>query len=301
MRLGLVLEAATRAAPLSSLVVRAQAAEAAGLELLWLPDDDAAEPALIAAAAMSVHTIGVRLVAEVGAGMHPLAIAESAVVADNCSNGRLLLVLNDRTGEQELMDESLQLLLAAFSARPFRHRGERWQSPANRPENDGTEEQIIVTPPTAQPRMPVWLRGESGAPLAASYCLPAVVEETAVESAAMGWERTAKALGNAALTLSRPALWSIDVDASGDFDDDELVERLRAHQLAWGLDAAVLRLPRDCDDRAWARVARQLGTSVRPRVAQHQLPDGLLEHWRSQLPHLVAAAGLDSTIDESGA
>ena len=84
MRLGLVLEVADRAAPLSSLVAQARAAEAAGLELLWCPDDVDAEPALIVAAAMSVHTTGIRLVAEVGAGMHPLAVAESAVVADNC-------------------------------------------------------------------------------------------------------------------------------------------------------------------------------------------------------------------------
>ena len=94
-------------------------------------------------------------------------------------------------------------------------------------------------------------------------------------------------------------IWSIDVDASGDFDDDELVERLGAHQLAWGLDAAVLRLPRECDDRARAHMVRRLGTSVRPRVAQHQLPAGLLEHWRSQLPSLMATAGLGSATDET--
>lgn len=288
----MALETTDRADPLSSLVAQARASEDAGLELLWCPAD-AAEPALLAAAVASVRTQGIRLVAEIDTGTHPLASAESAVVADNCSNGRVILMLADPDGDRELMEETLQLLLAGLAARPLQHCGKRWQSPANLPENDGTERRITVTPRAPQLEMPVWLRGPSALELSISYGLSEVVDGLDPEAATARWEHVEQTLGKHARRLSRPCVLSLDVDASGDFDDDGLVRSLRAHQLGWGLDAAVIRVPLECDNRARARAAWRLATRVRPRVTLDQLPTGVEEHWRTHLPPLLAAAGLD--------
>jgi hypothetical protein len=152
VRLGVVLDVPEAEAPLAALSRQAAALEDRGIEVAWLEEGPRTGPPLITAAALGTVTRYLRLVACVRAGEHPLAIAEAATVADNCSNGRLALVL----AGDDALEESLAAVKAALSARPFRHAGPRWTIPANRPENDGATERIVVTPPSVQLELPVW-------------------------------------------------------------------------------------------------------------------------------------------------
>ena len=127
--------------------------------------------------------------------------------------------------------------------------------------------------------MPIWLAGPAAAGVSRTHGLTRVCEDDA-GTAGTAWSALAGALGPVSRRLSRPGLWGLDADATGDFDVDALVARLRAHQRAWGLDAAVLRLPRELDDAARARIAHRLATAVKPRVIMNELPAGLEQHWR---------------------
>jgi alkanesulfonate monooxygenase SsuD/methylene tetrahydromethanopterin reductase-like flavin-dependent oxidoreductase (luciferase family) len=270
VRLGVVLDAPEGPEPLASLARQAAALEARGIEVAWLEEGARTGPPLITAAALAARTSVLRLVACVRAGEHPLAIAEAAAVADNCSNGRLVVaVVSD---DAALLAETADALLAATAARPFRHAGERWTIPANRPENDGAQERIVVTPACAQLELPLWLLGEGAAGVARGRCLPVVADEA-----------TPGPPEPAATRLVRPALHALEADADGGFDADALVGRLRRAQQAWGLDLAVVRLPERLTlDARLAAIAR-LASFVRPRVVQVPLPDGLEAYWAANL------------------
>ena len=133
-----------------ALVEQAQAAERAGLECVWLQETPETGPPLLTVAALASHTRTLRFVAAVSAGDHPLAIAEAAVVADLCSNGRLTLEIP--------AGETADAVRLALAGRRFSHAGERWTIPANRPENDGATPEIAVTPPSAQRPIPIRVR-----------------------------------------------------------------------------------------------------------------------------------------------
>lgn len=148
MRLGVVLDVPSGEAPLAALARQADALERSGLEVAWLEEGARTGPPLITVAALAPLTRVLRFLASVRPDDHPLAIAEAAVVADNCCNGRLTLVL-------PADDEQAEAVRLALRARPFRHSGTRWTIPANRPENDGAAERIVVTPPSAQLELPV--------------------------------------------------------------------------------------------------------------------------------------------------
>jgi alkanesulfonate monooxygenase SsuD/methylene tetrahydromethanopterin reductase-like flavin-dependent oxidoreductase (luciferase family) len=134
------------ATTLPGLVEQAQAAERAGVEVVWVRETPETGPPLLTIAALATHTRTLRFVACVSAGDHPLAIAEAAVVADLCTNGRLVLEIP--------AGETADAVRLALQGRPFRHVGERWTSPANRPENDGATPEITVTPPSVQRPIP---------------------------------------------------------------------------------------------------------------------------------------------------
>jgi alkanesulfonate monooxygenase SsuD/methylene tetrahydromethanopterin reductase-like flavin-dependent oxidoreductase (luciferase family) len=136
------------AEPFPALVERAQAAERAGLDFVWLEQTPRTGPPLLTVAALAPLTRTLRFVACLSADEHPLAIAEAAVVADNCSNGRLVLFIE--------AGETADAVRVALTALPFRFEGAGWTIPANLPENDGATERITVTPPSAQLSIPVW-------------------------------------------------------------------------------------------------------------------------------------------------
>jgi alkanesulfonate monooxygenase SsuD/methylene tetrahydromethanopterin reductase-like flavin-dependent oxidoreductase (luciferase family) len=136
------------ATTLDGLVEQAQSAERSGVEAVWLEESPETGPPLLTIAALAPHTHTLRFVAMVSARDHPLAIAEAAVVADLCTNGRLILSIP--------AGETADAARLALEGRPFRHAGERWTIPANRPENDGATPEIAVTPQSAQRPIPIW-------------------------------------------------------------------------------------------------------------------------------------------------
>jgi alkanesulfonate monooxygenase SsuD/methylene tetrahydromethanopterin reductase-like flavin-dependent oxidoreductase (luciferase family) len=129
-----------------ALVEQAQAAERAGIEQVWVQETPETGPPLLTIAALATHTRTLRFVARVSADDHPLAIAEAAIVADLCTNGRVALELPP--------GETADAVRLALQGRPFRHAGERWTIPGHRPENDGATPEITVTPPSAQRPIP---------------------------------------------------------------------------------------------------------------------------------------------------
>ena len=143
MRLGVAIDG-----DFPALVEQARAAERSGLDFVGLEETPRTGPPLLTVAALAPLTRTLRFVAAVSADDHPLAIAEAAVVADNCCNGRLVLFMP--------AGETADAVRLALRARPFRFEGARWTIPANRPENDGATEQIVVTPPSAQLSIPLW-------------------------------------------------------------------------------------------------------------------------------------------------
>jgi alkanesulfonate monooxygenase SsuD/methylene tetrahydromethanopterin reductase-like flavin-dependent oxidoreductase (luciferase family) len=210
-------------------------AEELGFDLVWIEDD----AALVVAAALAPATSGIRVVASLAAGPNPVAIAEEAAVADLALNGRLVLAVH--SDDEALLRETVELLFHAFAARPFRHEGERWRAPARLPEHEHAEQRMRVTPAPAQLEPTIWLHGEAA---------PAVAQEFGL--AFVG--------GGSGLRARRP----------GFFTDPDVDTLLRA-QAGWGMDVAVLRVPRD----ELARIARE----VRPRVQLDRLPPGLEAHW----------------------
>jgi alkanesulfonate monooxygenase SsuD/methylene tetrahydromethanopterin reductase-like flavin-dependent oxidoreductase (luciferase family) len=214
-------------------------AEELGFDLVWI----AHPAALVAAAALAPATSGIRVVASVEAGPNPVAIAEEAAVADLALNGRLVLAL--RSDDEPLLRESVELLLHAFAARPFRHEGERWRAPARLPEHEHAEERLRVTPAPAQLEPTIWLHGDAA---------PAVGRENGL--AFVG--------GGAGLRPRRPGL----------FTQPDVDTLLRA-QAEWGMDVAILEVPAEGREQTLRRIAYE----IRPRVQIDRLPAGLERHW----------------------
>jgi alkanesulfonate monooxygenase SsuD/methylene tetrahydromethanopterin reductase-like flavin-dependent oxidoreductase (luciferase family) len=287
MKLGLLLEPSPGTATLPGLIRQARACEDNGLEFGWLAS--AGEPAgghraLHRVAALSGATGGLRLLASVPVGGHPLRIAEEAAVADNCCGGRLVLVLVDRGSEPGLLGETADVVLTALSGRPFSHVGEGWQIPARRPENEGVPSRLTLTPPPVQPELPVWLAGDAAPAAARERCLSHVAASADDDAAATrAWADTESRLGRAARRLRRPAVRRIDASLDGSFDAGDLVAELCAARDGWGMDTAVIRLPAQLGDPAREAAIRGLASRVKPRLVLAALPTGLEQHWREVL------------------
>jgi alkanesulfonate monooxygenase SsuD/methylene tetrahydromethanopterin reductase-like flavin-dependent oxidoreductase (luciferase family) len=227
-------------------------AEDLGFDVAWINEEATPAP-LVAAAWLAARTRGIRIAAEVIAGPHPVALAEEAAVADLATGGRLILAM--RGDDEELLGETVDLLVAALAARPFVHEGARWRVPARLPEHQHVEERLRVTPAPAQLELPVWVTGAAGRAVARSRAVPFA-----------GREERGLASGRV-----RPAIRVIDSD-----DPDVIVDRLLAERNFWGLDTVVLDAPREL----WPLLAGE----VRARLQLDQTPAGLVRHlaeWRS--------------------
>lgn len=247
MRLGVVLQ--------EPLADAAAEAEELGFDLVWIGEDVSPAP-LVAAGWLAPRTNGVRIVAAVTAGAHPVSLAEQAAVADLATNGRLVLAVG--SDDEALLAETVDLLFLSFAARPFAYDGTRWKVPARLPEHEHTDERVRVTPAPAQLELPIWVTGTVGRPVAASRGIPFVDSD---------------GTGHAAGRV-RPALRRIAVD-----DPDATVAALRAERDDWGLDVAVLELPPGLSAAERSRALRSIAHHVRPRLQLDRLPPGLDRYW----------------------
>lgn len=269
MKLGLAIEGER----FETLTERAVLAESAGIDIAWLPLADLDDSALIRAAAIAAGTASIRIAASVPIGTHPLEIAEAIAVTDNCCGGRLAVVLEGDEEGRSLFEETLDVIAVACRPRPFRHAGPRWRIPANLPENDQHEDRVIVTPFLVQLELPIWLRGAGAAELAGACLRPVVTPLAATEG------HPPDQSGAPARVLEV----SVTTPADGSFAVEPLVAALIGHRAAWSSGIALLRLPGDLSDLAWATAVDRLARHVRPRLVLDALPDGLDEHWKAAL------------------
>jgi alkanesulfonate monooxygenase SsuD/methylene tetrahydromethanopterin reductase-like flavin-dependent oxidoreductase (luciferase family) len=287
MRIGLVLPVTLGAGLHGGPARDASDAEAAGLDLVWLEDEPqpgaASSDTLVAAAFLASSTSTLRLAARVRAGQHPLHIAEQAAVADNVSNGRLLLALGHDGPDAALLSETAQVVLAATAPRPFRHQGKLWTIPGGL-EGNTSERRISVTPQPAQLQLPVWLTDGCAQAVARELGLSRVLGSTdTVQIARDAWSEIEHVWGRSALSLRRPAIRDLDCTPTGEFDDAELTERLAEEAESWGLDVALLRLPAGLDAPGRTRAIGRLASFVRPRLQMDRVPAIVEEHWRREL------------------
>lgn len=218
----------------------AQQAERLGFDAVWI--DERVVPApLVLAASLAPSTRGLRIVACVEAGPHPVALAEEAAVADLASNGRLILVV--RSDDGDLLAETVDVLRLAWRPRPFRHEGPRWRIPAGLPEHELDSPKIRVTPAPAQLELPVWTTGAAGPDVARSRGLAFVADDVT--------------------PLDPQDARPLRVRRYDQVD----LERLR-HDAP---DLAVL----DIDPAAWPDLAHR----ARPRLQLPAVPPGLEAHW----------------------
>ena len=150
----------------------AGAAEAAGFDVFWLSEhhgwaDGYLPSPLTVAGAVAGATSRIRI----GTGLaiaplyHPVRLAEEAAVVDHLSGGRLVLGLGlgylpaefaalgaDWTTRGRRLDETIGVLRAAWSGRPFSHRGAVFDV-----------HEAVATPAPVQQPLPIWLGGYAGA------------------------------------------------------------------------------------------------------------------------------------------
>jgi hypothetical protein len=265
MRIGIVLQ--------PPWTEDARLIEQLGFDLTWV-DERVAPAPLIVAGALAATTSGIRIVGALAAGPHPVTIAEELAVADLASAGRLVLALG--SDNEALLRETVELLMHAFAARPFAHRGARWQAPAGLPEHTRAEARMRVTPPPAQLEPSVWLYGSAGPAVAQEAALAFVTD---ADDAGGRWRSLEGALGLGAARLRRPALVPVALDDAGGLDAARLVASLRQEQEAWGMDVAILALPAGLDAGLRERTLRAIARDVRPPLQLDRLPAGLERHW----------------------
>lgn len=283
MRFGLVIDSLSPAEPLADLVRQAVAAESAGFDLVWLPQGAGALSApVVCAAALAAHTTGVRVAVQAEAGVNPVYLAEEAAVADLCLGGRLVFAVGATA--PDLLGETVDVLLAATAARPFRHAGPRFRIPAGLPENEvNRAERVRVTPAPAALELPIWLTGPHAAEVAIARCLTFVGATTdSPEQLEGAWRRAAARLGPAVNRLRRVAVRDVSIDPAGTLDDDALVHRLRHDQRGWGMDVALIRLPAEATFDARVRAIGELAAQVMPRLQLDILPPGLETYWKQR-------------------
>jgi alkanesulfonate monooxygenase SsuD/methylene tetrahydromethanopterin reductase-like flavin-dependent oxidoreductase (luciferase family) len=154
-------------------------AEVHGFDSAWVAERHFAEdgycPApAVAAAAIAARTTAMRIgILGILGLVHPLYVAEDAAVVDNASNGRVVFAPMNATPAEMAgygvspdeydarFEESVEVLMKAWAANPFRHEGRFWQIPANMPEHGeaATAKRLTSSPKPAQLELPMWIAG----------------------------------------------------------------------------------------------------------------------------------------------
>ncbi len=174
----------------------ARQADATGFDSVWVSErqftaDGYCPQPFVAAADIAAKTESIKIGVLPIAGLtHPLYLAEDAVVLDNLSAGRAIVVpINAVEHErlayglseedyQERYRETIDVLLKVWAPKPFRHDGKHWTIPAGMPEHapipSGT---VLFQPQPAQFELPLLIGGfwSYGRSLAAEMGLPMVL------------------------------------------------------------------------------------------------------------------------------
>lgn len=274
MRLGVVLDGRVVDVGGQRIASAAREVEEAGLDLVWLRQDDELVDPLVAVPWAAAATSGLRLGVEVALGdRHPVTVAEAAAVADLTTGGRLVLGLRP-VGPEADFAEAVELVLRSHRPLPFRHAGPRWPTPAGLEQNTFTRDTTVrVLPTPAQLELPTWVVGAPG--VADRLGVPAVRH---LDDEPPG---AAPAADAPSPFRSRPGLVGVPV-VDGRVDHGALVDRLVAAREA-GTDTALLELPAGADDPSWRGQVRDLGRLVRPRVQQTRVPPALVDWWDEEL------------------
>lgn len=261
------------------LVAEAAHAEAAGLDAVWIEEDDGASP-LVAAASLGAATTAIRVGVTVALGdAHPLYVAEEAAVADLALSGRLVLGVAPAPlldGDEARFDEAVALVGAAHRSRPFRHDGPEWRVPARLPGNTANREgRLRVTPSPLQIVLPTVVVGAPRTAVAARRGLPVMAtRDEGPDVMADAWHTVEAACGPAADRMPRAAHRVLAADRDAGIDAGATAAALRGERDRWGLDLAILWMA-GADRRTRLAAIEAVGRRVRPRV-QLDTPPPLL-------------------------
>lgn len=236
----------------------ARQADATGFDSIWVserqfvPDGYCPQP-FIAAADIAAKTESIKIgVLPITGLTHPLYLAEDAVVLDNLSGGRAIIVpINavkyereaygiNEAEYQERFRESIEVLIKAWTPRPFRFEGQHWKIPAELPEHapipSGT---VIVQPQPAQFELPLLIGGfwPYGRALAAEMGLPMVLGAISDNAELKTlWDEYDSV---APMSLRRPKLLIRDVYVSNGSDPLSEISEMISYQFKrysdWGL------------------------------------------------------------------
>lgn len=136
------------------------------------PDDTGSA----AAGTVAALTRDTRVLVRVVLGTeHPVTLAEEVAVLDHLSAGRVVVLLDPGTLDDDDAAEDLTLLRSCWSGRPVRHHGARWTVPSGVMGPD-VPTSLAVTPLPAQVDLPVWLTRPVPH---AGEALPVLVEDPA--------------------------------------------------------------------------------------------------------------------------
>lgn len=171
-------------------------AEHLGFDSAWVAEryfspDGYTPSAFVVAANLAARTESIRIGVMPILGLdHPLYFAEDAATLDNLSAGRAIVVpINAAEHEirgfgvaeeeyEARFREGLDVLLQAWSARPFRHDGKFWTIPAQLEGHAQNASGLVtVMPKPAQFELPIWVGGfwDAGRRIAAEKGLPTVL------------------------------------------------------------------------------------------------------------------------------
>jgi len=236
----------------------ARQADSTGFDSVWVAErqfsaDGYCPQPFIAAANITAKTESVKIGVLPIAGLtHPLYLAEDAVVLDNLSGGRAIVVpINAASHErlaygiteddyQERYRETIEVLLKAWAPKAFRHEGKHWTIPAGLPEHtpipSGT---VLVQPQPAQFELPLLIGGfwAYGRSLAAEMGLPmvlgAISDNDALNSLWSDYDAVAPAAAR------RPKMLIRDVYVSANDDPLSEVADMASYQFKryseWGM------------------------------------------------------------------
>jgi alkanesulfonate monooxygenase SsuD/methylene tetrahydromethanopterin reductase-like flavin-dependent oxidoreductase (luciferase family) len=278
MRVGHVVDQPDGAA-WPALRDEASAAEACGIEIVYVRSDGAIQ----GAAALAATTRDITVAAEVRLGAtHPILSAEQISVADRLLGGRLIVVLEPDTGHEEVFTEAVEVVLMSLGSRPFSHHGNRWSIPARLADNEYSRDtDVRVMPPPAQIELPVWVGDRHGLNTARELGLAHVSDsDSGVDDLKARWEDTFSVLGRRSLRLRRPAVRRIAGESG--VDAEAVVGDLRTQRMEWGMDVALLEAPRSWGVETRIAQLERIAREVLPRVQLGRYPDGLERVWRAE-------------------